>query len=65
MAASQYHCNTINREYSRFYSIQILLFKKSDHFNSKSNENFLNIEVHGLFFINFCSACFLRTEEIV
>ena len=47
------------------FSIQILFFKNLDHLNSKSKENFLNIEVYGVFFINFNSACFLRTKEIV
>ena len=40
------------------FSIQILFFKNLYHLNSKSKENFLNIEV-------FCSASFLRTKEIV
>ena len=36
-----------------------------EHLNSKSKENFPNIEVYGVFFINFYSGCFLRTKEIV
>ena len=73
MAVSQYHFNTINREYSKFYRallgypLKLLAFKfySSKIFNSKSKENFLNIEVYGGFFINFYSACLLRTKEIV
>ena len=51
MTASQYHFNTINREYSvlKSYSrisivtfrIQILFFKNLYHLNSESKENFL------------------------
>ena len=33
--------------------------------NRKSKENFLNIEVYGVFVINFYSVYFLRTKEIV
>ena len=47
------------------FSIQILFFKNPYHLNSKSKENFINIEVYGVSFINFYSAYFLRTEEIV
>ena len=76
MAASQYRFNTINGEYSSFlknynrislenFSIQILFFKNLYHLNSKSKENFLNIEIHGVLFINIYSVCFLRTKEIV
>ena len=75
MAASQYHFITINRvfkilkSYNRIsletFSIQIFFFKNLYHLNSKSKENILNIEVYGGFFINFYSACFLRTKEIV
>ena len=71
MAASQYHFNKgvfkVLKSYNRIsletFSIQILFFK--NHLNSKSKENFLNIQVYGGFFINLYSACFLRTKEIV
>ena len=63
MAASQYHFNTINREYSvsksynrtslETFSIQILFFKNLYHLNSRSKENFLNIEVYGVFLLTF------------
>ena len=47
------------------FSVQVLFFKNLYHLNSKSKENFLNIEVYEGFFINFYSTCFLRTKEIV
>ena len=60
MTASQYHFNTINREYSvlksysrislETFSIQILFLKNLYNLNSKSKENFLNIEVYELFY---------------
>ena len=75
MAASQYHFNTINLEYSRFsraiigYPLKLLAFKfyssKIFIISSKSKENSLNIEAYGVFFVNFYSACFLRTKEKV
>ena len=73
MAASQYHFNKgvfkVLKSYNRIsvetFSIQILFFKNLYHLSSKSEENVLNIEVYGGFFINFYSACFLWTKEIV
>ena len=61
MAASQYHLNTINmgvfkvlKSYNRIsfetFSIQILFFKNPYHLNSKPKENFLNVEVYGVFY---------------
>ena len=47
-----------NRISTETFSIQILFFKNLFHLNSKSKENFLNIDVYGGFFINFYSACF-------
>ena len=38
------------------FSIQILFFKNLFHLNSKSKENFLNIEVYGGFIILLLSA---------
>ena len=35
------------------FSIQILFLKNLYHLNSKSKENFLNIEVHGVFLLTF------------
>ena len=35
------------------FSIQILFFKDLYYLNSKSKENFLNIEVYGIFLLNF------------
>ena len=35
------------------FSIQILFFKNLYHLNSKSKENFLNIEVYGVFLLTF------------
>ena len=59
MAASQYHFNKgvfkVLKSYNRIsletFSIQILFFK--NHLNSKSKENFLNIEVYGIFLLTF------------
>ena len=66
MAASQYHFNTINREYSKFSraSIQILFFTNLYHLNNKSKENLLNMEVHEVFLLTFILHVFLRTMEI-
>ena len=73
MVASQYHFSKgvfkVLKSYNwisvETFSIQILFFKNLYHLNSKSKENFLNIEVDGGFIIKFDSACFLRTKEIV
>ena len=58
MAASQYHFNSIKREYSKLletFSIRILFFKNLFHLKSKSKENFLRIEVYGVFLLTlFC-----------
>ena len=35
------------------FSIQILFFKNLYHLNSKSKENFLNVEVYGGFLLTF------------
>ena len=35
------------------FSIKILFFKNLHQLNSKSKENCLNIEVHGVFFLTF------------
>ena len=61
MAASQYHFNKgvfkVLKSYNRIsletFSIQILFFKSLYHLNSKSKENFLNIEVYGIFLLTF------------
>ena len=69
MTASQYYFSTINRgvfkvlkRYNRIsletFSIQILFFKNLDHLNSKSKENFLNIEVYGVFLLAFILCAF-------
>ena len=62
MAASQNHFSTINscksfevlESYNRIsletFSIQILFFKNLHHLNNKSKENFLNIQVYGVFY---------------
>ena len=60
MAVSQYQFNTSNREYSvlksynrislETFSIQTSLIF---HLSSKSKENFLNIEVYGVFLLTF------------
>ena len=70
--ASRYHFNTINREYLKSYnkisletySIQVLFFKSLYYLNSKSKLLSKYGSLWG-FFINFYSACFLRTKEIV
>ena len=61
MAASQYHFNKgvvkVLKSYNRIsletFSIQILFFKNLYHLKSKSKENFLNIEVYGVFLLTF------------
>ena len=75
MTASKYHFNTINRvfkvlkSYNRIsletFSIQILFFKNLDQLNSKSKRNLCKYRNLWGFLINFYSACFLRTKEIV
>ena len=53
-----------NRISVETFSIQILFFKNLYNLNSKSKENFLNIEVYGGFYqLLFC--VFLRTRGIV
>ena len=74
MAASQYHFNTINREYLvlksynrislETFSIQFFFFKTLYHLNGKSKRNFLNIIVYGVFLLTFFFM-FWKTKEIV
>ena len=42
-----------NRICLETFSIQILFLKNLYHLNSKSKENFLNIEVYGVFLLTF------------
>ena len=42
-----------NRISLETFRIQILFFKNLYHLNSKSKENFLNIEVYGVFLLTF------------
>ena len=61
MVASQYHFSKgvfkVLKSYNwisvETFSIQILFFKNLYHLNCKSKENFLNIEVYGVFLLTF------------
>ena len=64
----QYGVFKVLKSYNRIsletFSIQILFFKNLYHLNSKSKKTVYISKFIG-FIINFYSACFLRTKEIV
>ena len=46
------------------FSVQILFFKNLYHLNSKSKENFLNVEVYGGFLLTFFLCVFKNQGDI-
>ena len=49
--------------YLQTFSIHILFFRNIYHLNSKSKENFLNIEVYGVFLLTFILYVFKNKRD--